>query len=130
MQGFKRSSMFKSVGVAVPHTHSFSLSKYPSNKWEHRPRHYKIITCKTEWWWWWIVFVVWLTDERRLVPAFLPAGTRISDTPRAGFEPAQNLGSGLVEWSCAVVITTTPRRHKVQLKKNETSYYESRFQYF
>ena len=30
----------------------------------------------------------------------------ISDTPRAGFEPAQNLSSGLVEWSCAVVITT------------------------
>ena len=37
--------------------------------------------------------------------------SRISDTPRAGFEPAQNLSSGLVEWSCAVVITTTPRRH-------------------
>ena len=36
--------------------------------------------------------------------------SRISDTPRAGFEPAQNLSSGLVEWSCAVVITTTPRR--------------------
>ena len=29
------------------------------------------------------------------------------DTPRAVFEPAQNLSSGLVEWSCAVVITTT-----------------------
>ena len=37
--------------------------------------------------------------------------SRISDTPRAGFEPAQNLSSGLLEWSCAVVITTTPRRH-------------------
>ena len=37
--------------------------------------------------------------------------SRISDTPRAGFEPAQNLSSGLVESSCAVVITTTPRRH-------------------
>ena len=34
--------------------------------------------------------------------------SRISDTPRAGFEPAQNQSSGLVEWSCAVVITTTP----------------------
>ena len=33
--------------------------------------------------------------------------SRISDTPRAGFEPAQNLSSGLVEGSCAVVITTT-----------------------
>ena len=31
-------------------------------------------------------------------------------TPRAGFEPAQNLISGLVKWSCAAVITTTPRR--------------------
>ena len=36
--------------------------------------------------------------------------SRISDMPQAGFEPAQNLSSGLVEWSCAVVITTTPRR--------------------
>ena len=39
--------------------------------------------------------------------------SRISDTPGAGFEPAQNLSSGLVEWVCAVVITTTPRRHFV-----------------
>ena len=37
--------------------------------------------------------------------------SRISDTPQAGFEPAQSLSSGLVEWSCAVVITTAPRRH-------------------
>ena len=37
--------------------------------------------------------------------------SRISDTPQAGFEPAQNLSSGLVEWSCAVVITTTPWRY-------------------
>ena len=66
------------------------------------------------WWWWWMVFVVWLTDERRL--ALFPAGTIVRDphhyeskTRRAGFEPAQNLSSGLVEWSSAVVITTTPR---------------------
>ena len=39
--------------------------------------------------------------------------SRISDMPRAGFEPAQGLSSGLLEWSCAVVITTTPRRHKL-----------------
>ena len=32
--------------------------------------------------------------------------SRISDTLRAGFEPAQNLSSGSVEWSCAVVITS------------------------
>ena len=36
---------------------------------------------------------------------------QISDTPLAGFEPAQSLSSGLVEWSCAVVITATPQRH-------------------
>ena len=34
----------------------------------------------------------------------------ISDTLRAGFELAQNLSSDFVEWSCAAVITTTPRR--------------------
>ena len=41
--------------------------------------------------------------------------SRISDKPRAGFEPAQNLSSDLVEWSCAVVITTTPRRHVISV---------------
>ena len=41
--------------------------------------------------------------------------SRISDTPLTGFGPAQNLSSGLVEWSCAAVITTVPRRHKVSL---------------
>ena len=39
--------------------------------------------------------------------------SRISDTPRTGFEPVQNLSSGLVEWSCAAVITTTPWRHSL-----------------
>ena len=33
---------------------------------------------------------------------------RISDTPRAGLKPAQNLSSGFVELSFAIVITTTP----------------------
>ena len=37
--------------------------------------------------------------------------SRISDTPWAGFEPAQNLISGLFDWSYAVVITTTPWHH-------------------
>ena len=36
-----------------------------------------------------------------------PSPSQISDTPPAGFEPAQNLSSSLVECSCAVVITTT-----------------------
>ena len=35
----------------------------------------------------------------------------ISYTARAGLEPAQNLSSGFVKWSCAVVITTTSRQH-------------------
>ena len=35
--------------------------------------------------------------------------SRNSDMPRAGLEPAQNLDSGFVEWSWAVVITTTPQ---------------------
>ena len=37
--------------------------------------------------------------------------SRVSDTPWAAFEPVQNLSSGFVEWSCAVMITTTSRRH-------------------
>ena len=40
---------------------------------------------------------------------------RISNTPLRRFDPAQNLSSGLVEWSCAVVITTTPRCYNVIL---------------
>ena len=41
--------------------------------------------------------------------------SRISGMPRAVSEPAQSLSSGLVEWNCAVVITTTPQgpRHFV-----------------
>ena len=34
---------------------------------------------------------------------------QISNNPQAGFEYAQNLISGFVEWNCAVLITTTPR---------------------
>ena len=40
----------------------------------------------------------------------------ISNTPRPGFEPAQNPSPVFVEWSCAVVITTTPRHHKFCLE--------------
>ena len=36
---------------------------------------------------------------------------RISDTTRAGFEPAENLSLSFVKWSCALVITTTPLHH-------------------
>ena len=45
--------------------------------------------------------------------------SRISDRLQAGFEPAQN--SGLVQWSCAVVITTTPRRHRTTLHHGATT---------
>ena len=70
------------------------------------------------WWWWrWIVYAVWLTDEKRSLMSSLDhcqrfSPSRISDTLRVGFEPAQNLCSGFDKWSCAVVITTTPQRHK------------------
>ena len=49
--------------------------------------------------------------------------SRISDTPRAGFERAQSLSSALVEWSCAVVITTTPQRRFVILRNECNNYY-------
>ena len=39
--------------------------------------------------------------------------SQMSDTPQAGFEPAQISKSGFAELSCTVVITTTPRRHIV-----------------
>ena len=38
--------------------------------------------------------------------------SQIFDTPRAVFESAQNLSSSLIEWSCAIVRTTTPRCHQ------------------
>ena len=34
---------------------------------------------------------------------------QIFDMPWAGFEPAQNVISGFVEWSCAVVVITSPQ---------------------
>ena len=37
--------------------------------------------------------------------------SQISNMPQIGFEPAPNLISGFVEWSCAVVITTMPQRN-------------------
>ena len=43
------------------------------------------------------------------------SASRFSDTPRVGFEPAQKLSSGLAEWSCAIVITTTLRRVNYEL---------------
>ena len=56
--------------------------------------------CWWIWWmnWWWIVFVVWLTKERRL--ALFPAGRRIWTC----VEPEFRI-------SCMKLITTTPRLH-------------------
>ena len=61
--------------------------------------------------------LLWYFDQRKWFSLISNRGhgqrfspSRISDTPRAGFEPAQNLSPGFVEWSCAVVITTTSRR--------------------
>ena len=36
--------------------------------------------------------------------------SRIYDTPQAGFDPTRSLNPGFTEWSCVVVIATTPRR--------------------
>ena len=53
---------------------------------------------------------------------------RISDMLRAGFEPAQNLSSGLVERGCVVGITITPRFHfKSDFKSDFNSHFKSRF---
>ena len=53
----------------------------------------------------------------------LPSQT--SDTLRTGVEPAQNLCSGFVKWSFAVMITTIPRCHKILA---ETRFYTALFQ--
>ena len=47
------------------------------------------------WWWWWIVFVVWLTDERRL--ALFPAETIVRDPHHR--ESLTRRGQGF--WTCA-----------------------------
>lgn len=43
------------------------------------------------------------------------------DTPRTGFKLSQNLSLGFGRESCAVVITTTPRRYYTRLISTETS---------
>ena len=52
-----------------------------------------------------------------------PSSSRIFDTPGARYEPAKNQSSGFVEWSCAAVITTTPRRHICQLNNYFLSFF-------
>ena len=57
------------------------------------------------WWWWWTVFVVWLTSRNCCQRSWL---LQIFGTTEVGFEPAQNISSNFVEWSCAILITTRP----------------------
>ena len=52
-----------------------------------------------------------------------PSPSRIFDTPGARYEPAKNQSSGFVEWSCAAVITTTPRRHICELNNYFLSFF-------
>ena len=73
--------------------------------------------CKSAHWRRWIA-LWWLTGEKCLFSLISSRGhcqrsspLRICDTPRAIFEPAQNLSSNFVEWNCAVVITTTLHYH-------------------
>ena len=68
----------------------------------------------TWWWWqwWWMIICFYGMVYRRKTLSLISgwyhrqrfSPSRISDTPRAWFETAQNLSSGLVELSCAVVI--------------------------
>ena len=62
------------------------------------------------------VFVVWLTEERRL--ALFQDGKSVRDphhretlTRRKQDLNLCRTSSGFIEGNCAVVITTTPRRH-------------------
>ena len=52
--------------------------------------------------------------------AFSPISSLTFDTPRAGLEPAQNLSSGLIEKSCAAVITTYHSAPLLYMLKNVT----------
>ena len=67
-----------------------------------------------------------LICSRHHCQRFLPA--QISDTLRAGFEPAQNLSSGFAESSCAVVITTTLLHHGSNAPTYNLSYLNTFFQ--
>ena len=72
---------------------------------------------------WWMNSFCGMADGRKAVSLVSKrnhcqrsSSSRISDMPRTGFEPAQNLSSGFVEWSYALVITTTTRRQKVAVE--------------
>ena len=85
--------------------------------WLNKPSFWVKFPVSTHWWWIddELFFAKWLTDKRRLrlifsryhCQTFSPS--QISDTPRAGFEPAQNLSSDFVEGSSDNCYITAPR---------------------
>ena len=86
---------------------NFSINKFPLSDAENNMM-MMMMNCLTD----------WLVDRRKAFSLISsrdhcqrPSPSPISDTPRAGFETAQNLSSDFDEWRCAVAITTTPRRH-------------------
>ena len=97
---------------------NFKMKIVYRRKIKSRKKKYWCSSSTLWWWWWWrwwIVFVVWLTDGKCL--ALFPAEIIVRD-PHHLESPARreqdlNLRRtwGFVKWSCAVVITTTPRRH-------------------
>ena len=87
----------------VPACHSFLLFHSAKDSWKKTQ---KMGTCELVWW--------ILSDRRRQFSLISrwdhcqrSFSSRISETLGVGFEPVQNLSSGLVEWRCAVVITKT-----------------------
>ena len=80
----------------------------------------KITTLKIismEWWWTMNCFCGMVDRRKAFMPYSQPGPletlslSQISNTPLAGFQSVQSLSSDFVEWSFAVVITTTPRCH-------------------
>ena len=53
--------------------------------------------------------------------------SRISHTSGAGYECEQNLSPDFVEWSCTVVITTTPRRFSYVIRNHSTIFFRGLF---
>ena len=47
--------------------------------------------------------------------------SQISNTMWAGFEPVQSMNSSFVEWSCTVVMTTTPHYAHIIKEKQKSS---------
>ena len=87
---------------------------------------------------WWIVLVMkWFATEGALSFIYiwlfttLPL-TRKSDTPLAGFEPAQNLNSSVAERGYSATIAITPRSHQhcVGDHKHSLAFYLKRYWYW